>query len=112
MEEVFLIGRAEESEHRFLCEFQWEKETFSAVYHEDRDFHPRCKVGRFPCRWKFVLNPESTMHKNTNLKAVFFEIEHSESIFRRLRINQVINVTDLSVEEIASRVVESTTFGA
>jgi len=68
---VFLFGRAEEPVHRFLGEFQWPNKIFPAVYHQDGDFHPRCKVGRFCCRWKFILIPESPVHKNTKLKAVF-----------------------------------------
>jgi regulator of PEP synthase PpsR (kinase-PPPase family) len=55
------------------------------------------------------LLPE--LREYTDLKSVFFEIEHSESVFRRLRLKQVINVTDLSVEEIASRIVDNKTFG-
>jgi regulator of PEP synthase PpsR (kinase-PPPase family) len=52
------------------------------------------------------------LREYTDLRAVFYEIEYSESVFRRLRLKQIINVTDLSVEEIASRIVDNAAFGA
>ena len=44
----------------------------------------------------------------TDLKAIYSEVEHSESLFRRLKLSQTINVTDLSIEEISSRIIENT----
>ncbi len=70
---------------------------------------PQPKVG-------FTIDPERLMilrrarMKELPLYAdprhVYREVDHSERIFRRIRNLSVIDVTDLSIEEISSRIIE------
>ena len=44
--------------------------------------------------------------KYTDIKSIYDEVEYGEKVMRRLQEVQVIDVTNQSVEEIASRIVD------